>query len=573
MRARFSFQQALAIKGLSLFVCMAAWLSTPSFAQNIPNAGTLQQQINRDREIFIPKEIQATELPKSEVKKRLDGPKVTVKAFKFVGNTVLDELQLKKITEGYTDRSLEFFELELASGAVAELYRSMGFVVRTSLPPQDIKDGVVTMEIVEANFGKVVVEPFASKRLDIDRIVRTINAAQKAGEKLNTFQIDKALALLADLSGVQIQGSLVEGDSPGQTNLMVTLKETALVTLDASSDNTGSRSTGQNRLATSLAINSPLGLGDQLAINTLSSSGTQYVRLSEYMPVGYAGSKFGLNLSHLNYHLVTQDYAALLAKGTADTLGLETTYPLVLSRLSTLTAVLGLDGKHFVNQSQNTVASDYVSRLVNLGLNGTTLSSPMSQTRSSFNMGWVGGQLDLSQSANRVSDANTVKTSGRFNKFKYTVSRDQEIVQGFSFYSSLNGQWASKNLDSSEKFYLGGINGVRAYPSNEAGGALGQLASVELRSRLGPSSLFSGFYDHGRVLTNPNNDYPGASVLNKYALKGYGFSYAYGTAGGSSIKATVARRIGNNPNPTTTGNDQDGSMVKNRFWLNASVPF
>ena len=239
MRARFSFQQALAILDLSLFVCMAAWLSTSSFAQNIPNAGTLQQQINRDREIFIPKEIQATELPSPQAKKRLDGPKVTVKAFKFVGNTILDDLQLKKITEGFTDRSLEFFELELASGAVAELYRSMGFVVRTSLPPQDIKDGVVTMEIVEANFGKVVVEPFASKRLDIDRIVRTINAAQKTGEKLNTFQVDKALALLADLSGVQIQGSLVEGDSPGQTNLMVTLKETALVSLDASSDNTG----------------------------------------------------------------------------------------------------------------------------------------------------------------------------------------------------------------------------------------------------------------------------------------------------------------------------------------------
>jgi hypothetical protein len=43
--------------------------------------------------------------------------------------------------------------------------------------------------------------------------------------------------------------------------------------------------------------------------------------------------------------------------------------------------------------------------------------------------------------------------------------------------------------------------------------------------------------------------------------------------GGASIKATVARRIGNNPNPTTTGNDQDGSMVKNRIWLNAAVPF
>lgn len=498
---------------------------------------------------------------------------MTVREFKFLGNTLIDGVELKKITIGFTDRMLEFYELELASGAVAEFYRSLGFVVRTSLPPQDIKDGVVTIEIVEANFGKVVVEPFSTKRVDMQRIIKTINSAQKSGEKLNTYQIDKALALLADLSGVQIQGSLVEGDSPGQTNLMVTIKEASLINLDASSDNTGSRSTGQNRLATSLAINSPLGLGDQFAINTLSSSGTQYVRFSESMPIGYTGSKLGLNLSHLKYHLVTQDYAALLAKGTADSLGFETTYPLVLSRLSNLNVLLGLDGKHFVNQSQNTLASDYVSRLVNLGLSGSTLSSLSSQTRSSFNFGLVGGQLDLNKSANRSIDANTTKTAGRFNKFKYLVSRDQQIFSGFSFYASLNGQWANKNLDSSEKFYLGGINGVRAYPSNEAGGALGQLASIELRSRLGPSSLFSGFYDHGRVMTNPNNDYTGASVLNQYALKGYGFSYAYGSAGGSSLKATVARRIGNNPNPTTSGNDQDGSKLKNRLWLNLNVPF
>jgi len=573
MRARFFSKPARVVKGLHLYVCLAAWIGAASFAQNIPNAGTLQQQINRDREVFSPKEIQATELPKPEVKKRAEGPKVTVREFKFLGNTLIDGVELKKITLGYTDRLLEFYELELASAAVAEFYRSLGFVVRTSLPPQEIKDGVVTIEIAEANFGKVMVEPFSSKRVDIQRIIKTINSAQKSGEKLNTYQIDKALALLADLSGVQILGSLVQGDSPGQTNLMVTVKEVALISVDASSDNTGSRSTGQNRLATNLNISSPMGLGDQFAINTLTSSGTQYVRFSESLPLGYAGSKLGLNLSHLNYHLVTQDYAALLAKGTADSLGFEATYPLVLSRLSNLNVLLGLDGKHCVNQSQNTVASDYVSRLVNLGLSGSTLSSLSSQTRSSFNFGLVGGQLDLSKSANRSTDANTTKTAGRFNKFKYLVSRDQQIFPGFSFYSSLNGQWASKNLDSSEKFYLGGINGVRAYPSSEAGGALGQLTSIELRGRVGQSSMFTGFYDYGRVLANPNNDYLGASVLNQYALKGYGFSYSYGTAGGSSIKATVARRIGNNPNPTTTGSDQDGSMVKNRFWLNATVPF
>jgi len=39
-------------------------------------------------------------------------------------------------------------------------------------------------------------------------------------------------------------------------------------------------------------------------------------------------------------------------------------------------------------------------------------------------------------------------------------------------YGRVSAQWASKNLDSSQKFGLGGPNGVRAYPSGEGyGGA------------------------------------------------------------------------------------------------------
>ena len=41
---------------------------------------------------------------------------------------------------------------------------------------------------------------------------------------------------------------------------------------------------------------------------------------------------------------------------------------------------------------------------------------------------------------------------------------------------------------------------------------------------------------------------------------------------GPDFRATWARRIGDNPNPAATGNDQDGSLVSNRFWLTASRP-
>jgi hypothetical protein len=61
--------------------------------------------------------------------------------------------------------------------------------------------------------------------------------------------------------------------------------------------------------------------------------------------------------------------------------------------------------------------------------------------------------------------------------------------------------------------------------------------------------------------------------LNKYALKGYGLAYGFSVSPAISLKVTLARRIGNNPNPTTSGNDQDGTLVKTRVWFNTNVAF
>ena len=555
---------------------LGVWLlvSLPhGFAQTLPNAGSLQQQINKERELSVPKELTTPVIPKAEPKKTTGGPKITVNQFLFTGNTTVQTQTLAAITAHLLGRSIEFSELESAAIAVGDYYRALGFVVKTSLPAQEIKNGIVTIEIVEAIFGKVVVDGPASKLINTQRIVETIYAAQPQGAKLNANAIDKALALVSDLAGIQIQGNFLEGSTQGQTDLVVTLKDMPLWMAEVSADNTGARSTGRNRIAANLAINSPFGMGDQFTANTLSTQGSEYIRMAHTVPVGYSGLKAGVNLSHLNYRLITQDYSALMARGTADAVGLESSYPLIRTRQSNFTAVFNIDRKHFVNETQGTVASDYASRLMSLGLNGSVADTRFGGGKTSFNLTSTGGTLDLSKSATQASDSSTTRTAGRFNKLRYSIARDQDLGRGLSFYSAFNGQWANKNLDSSEKFYLGGIYGVRAYPGSEAGGARGQLATLELRNRISTSSTWAGFYDFGRVLVNPSNDYLGASSLNKYALKGYGVAYGYTTSQGISLKATLARRVGNNPNPTATGNDQDGSLVKNRIWLNASVPF
>ena len=73
--------------------------------------------------------------------------------------------------------------------------------------------------------------------------------------------------------------------------------------------------------------------------------------------------------------------------------------------------------------------------------------------------------------------------------------------------------------------------------------------------------------------SNKFNDIAGAAARNDIDLKGAGVSAGWTASFGLTLEATVSRRIGSNPNPTSTGDDQDGSLEKTRFWLQASMPF
>jgi hemolysin activation/secretion protein len=99
------------------------------------------------------------------------------------------------------------------------------------------------------------------------------------------------------------------------------------------------------------------------------------------------------------------------------------------------------------------------------------------------------------------------------------------------------------------------------------------MFNLELRWKLPQGFNLTGFYDYGRVKVNRNNDYVGAPALNKLSLKGAGLAFSWLSKEGLAIKTIWSRRIGENPNPTATGYDQDGSLRKDRFWLTLSQQF
>ena len=557
-----------------LYILSVLSISVSSaFAQTVPDAGSLLQQIEKGR--LAPPASKPGPLlaPPPQPMKELSGMSVTVSRFQFAGNTLLTQAQLAPAVASFVNRPLSFNDLQNAAAAVAETYRKAGWIVRVYLPLQEIKDGVVTLQVVEAVFGQVRMEGTAPTRVPFDRLVPIVGAAQPHGAALKAQAMDRALLLLDDMPGISTAGSLAPGEQANEVDLVLKIEDEKLVNGQVGVDNASARSTGSARLTADLYINSPLRLGDQAVVNLMHTEGSDYARLAYTVPLGAAGWRVGANASHLRYRLVDDALAALDASGTSTTSGVEATYPLIRARLKNLYLALNYDNKRFDNRAAATTITDYKIDTFTVGLNGNVLDQYAGGGSTSASLALVHGKVDLDGSPNARADALTTRTGGSFTKLRYAASRQQVLTEALALYAAFSGQTAGKNLDSAEKFYLGGAYGVRAYPSNEGGGSEGQLFNLELRARLPNNVNVTGFYDWGHVKVNHDNAFPGAPALGSYSLKGAGLSVGWLASFGLNLKATWARRIGDNPNPTLAGTDQDGSFRKNRFWLQASMPF
>ena len=178
--------------------------------------------------------------------------------------------------------------------------------------------------------------------------------------------------------------------------------------------------------------------------------------------------------------------------------------------------------------------------------------------------------------------ADTTGVHGSFSKLNLAYSREQGISGRLSWFAQVQTQSAKRNLDSSEKLFLGGVNGVRAYPANEVGGASGYVAAFGLRQRLDHGFTLSGFVDWGRVnvchnmldvcLKNAASG-AGGQELATQALHGQGLSLIWQTEPGLDFSATWSRRRGQHPNSDANGLDSDQTRVINRMWLSATVRF
>jgi hemolysin activation/secretion protein len=129
----------------------------------------------------------------------------------------------------------------------------------------------------------------------------------------------------------------------------------------------------------------------------------------------------------------------------------------------------------------------------------------------------------------------------------------------------LSGQLASKNLNSSEKFSLGGVNGVRAYPQGEASGDQAWMTNLEIRHNFDPTIQGLMFYDAGSVKINK---FQFSTSDNTRHLAGAGLG-ANTSLFGAQLKAYLAWRTS-----SSLPNSEPVTLKRNpRLWLQLSEEF
>ena len=561
---------------LSIFssVAYAVTTNTPT------DAGDALRQIERIQEIERPKIPKLIE--KKEEKPLLkEGEKVKVTSFVFKGNKIITTEELESFVKKYIGTELTFNEITQAVVSISLLYERKGYLAQATLPEQNITDGIIQVNILEAHFGGTSYLPLGNgekPNVRESRVMDIVYPSSKVNGPLDLKRLERGILLANDLPGIGVGANLKPGQEVGHTDVEVQIENRARFNTSILADNYGSRSTGYERVLVSANLLNPLRLGDDLNTTILKTAGTEYIRLNYSLPVGNDGLRIGSNATYLEYKVITNEFKSLGPNGHSAGFGLEASYPIYRSRDKNLNLDFDYDVKAFKNNTITEVTSDYYTRIFSTSLSGDFVDQwLLDGATNNAKFVFDHGKNDLKNSPNYATDISNSHTHGIFNRAQLSFRRDQFLKNDYTLVIKGSGQLTDHNLDSSQKFYLGGPTGVRAYPSSEGSGSEGYLLNLELKKDLPFNLTGSIFYDQGYVRQNVDNfDASGVVInaLNTYKLKGYGLEFSWRGPLKTNVFFTYAKRDGTNPNRVQdTGKDQDGTLYKDIFWLRAVASF
>jgi len=407
-------------------------------------------------------------------------PLFALRAVALTGARVIPRDPIITAYQPYLGKTVSQADLAAIAAAVSDLYRAAGFhLSRAIIPPQDIRDGRVHLQVIEGSITEVDLKGAGAEQFGIRSLLEPVLA--ESPSRLTT--LERQLLLINGRPGVRIADTALEeiGNATGRFRLIVYVNSWHIYS-SFGLDNLGSSAVGPWQGYATGAFNSYLLPGDTLALNLSTTPGDPrelaFGRLSYEAPVGTDGMRIGA--STLYSEVRPGDFRRLFDDVTrTETFEIHGSIVPLQSRQSalTLTAAAG-----FSNVSE----SDVFGPIYNDHIRTVSLTSDYRLQdnfggNNYFTLSWRQG-LDILGASHFGDDLlSRFGASGNFSVMDAWFTRYQTLSDVWSVKIAGAGQIASGPLFTSQQFYLGGAAFGRGYGSAEISGDNGIAGSFELR--------------------------------------------------------------------------------------------
>jgi len=389
------------------------------------------------------------------------GPTFILNAIHVTGATIFDPAQLQFIWKPYLGKKVDFKSINDIVQMIKRVYKDLGFLTTTAyLPPQDIKDGLVEVRVVEGKRGDLNVE--GNQWFSTPSIAKYFHTYR--GEALDMGEVQKDLMRLNDNRDLNVTSILSSGKEPETVDVTLKANENLPYHVSIGTDNQGSRLSGRYRRTVVLDDSNLTGNHDNLSINSVFSDLSLGESMSYQTPIGTNGTKLGLDAGYFEAKL-GQEYKAYDIVTNTKFYTPNASWELYQSQDAQVNMTSGIKIKDIEKTEGRQKVTEEDLRLPYLGLNAIK-SDTMGQTSFSPEVSFgTPGFLGESGSDNPVASRENADRT--FFKYDHFISRNQQMP--WDSYVQIRSQFqaATHTLPTSEQIQLGGESSVRGYPEGD----------------------------------------------------------------------------------------------------------
>ncbi|MDD5155514.1 MAG: ShlB/FhaC/HecB family hemolysin secretion/activation protein [Candidatus Omnitrophica bacterium] len=403
--------------------------------------------------------------------------KVLIKNIEVAGATLISEEKIQEIISPFKNKELTLGDMQKVADLITDVYRQRGFITsRAYLPPQKIEEGILEIRVIQGRMGDVQVKGnrYFKTRLLLAKLTL------KKGEYFNYNTLRRDLIKINQSPDRLARAVLIPGKAPGETDLILEVKDRLPIHIGLSGDNYGSRYIDKQRYSATFTDNNLLGFDDVLNFQYQFAQAGRYflksVRYSLPLKAGWQVGAFGL----LSRAKLGQEFEDQDVHGKAQIYGIYATNALVNTENLDLNLNLGFDYKDITNYQLQTVSSQDNLRIGKVGLDMDWSDDFGGRTLLSAEVDI--GIPDIMGGLKKASDTTTASRSGAGGNFvKNTVNllRLQKLPFSSTLLWKNQVQISPYVLTSAEQFQIGGIANVRGYGPAEAVGDSGYYTSFE----------------------------------------------------------------------------------------------